>query len=232
MSELQRIRDDYDLDIGGEFLSADTPSEYTEQFPETCRELFAPGLDTTALDALVTSAMSHHERYSTGMDMAMAISLHRALPLSRRQASDKGFWSWLGVVHSPDLVAWRWAPNVNTGLRSKERFSGSPVRQAFARLWWAAELTRDGDDYTLTAELLNLPGFQDTYEAIFGRSFAYYRPAMGAFISVVDGKSEKQIRKLAKELGYALTTTVLETTAEPELKLLMIVILKNIEEAS
>ena len=229
MPELRKIRKDYDLDLTAEFLMAEQPSEYAQQFPDTCWEVFSAELDTVSLDKLIVDTMRDHDRNSTGMDMAMAISLHRALPISRREASDKNFWSWLGLVHAPDFVAWRWAPHSKTELRNKERFSGSPVRQAFARLWWAAELTRDQDDYSLTAELLNMSGFQDTYEAIFGRSFAYYRPAMIAFISAVNGKNETQIRTLAKELGYALTTTVLETASENELKKLMATILQKIE---
>lgn len=231
MPELRKIREDFDLDPGAGFLVAETPSELAGEFPDSCWEVFAPDLDTTALDTLVATTMRDNERYSTGMDLAMAISLHRALPLNRRQASDRGFWKWLGVIHAPDFVAWRWAPDRNSGLRSKERFFGDRVRQTFSRLWWAAELTRDGSDYSLTAELLNLPGFQDVYEAIFGRAFGNYRPAMAAFIKVIHGKSEKNIRKLAKELGYALTITVLETTSEAELEQIMARIMQKIETA-
>jgi hypothetical protein len=231
MPELRKIRDDFALDLGAEFLISDVPSELLHEFPETCWEIFAPDLETTGLDSLIAKTIEDNERCSTGMDLAMAISLHRTLPLTRRQASDSGFWSWLGVIHAPDFVAWRWAPNPGTGMRSRERYSGSRVRQTFARLWWAAELTRDGTDYSLTAELLNMPGFQDVYEAIFGRAFGNYRPAMAAFVTVIEGKSEKQIRRLARELGYALTTTVLETATEAELKNLMAGIFRKIELA-
>ena len=82
-------------------------------------------------------------------------------------------------------------------------------------------LTQDDIDYGLTEKLLGLSGLQDNYEAIFGLAFCNYRPALEAFIQVTSGEKEKFIRVFARELGYALTTSVLETMDVEQIKSLM-----------
>ena len=72
------------------------------------------------------------------------------------------------------------------------------VRHAFARLWWAAELTVDGDDYRLTEKLLAMRGFQDAYEGFFGREFSHYRPALEAAIEVLESRKEKVVRETCR----------------------------------
>lgn len=221
MINAKRIGDTVEIALGEDFLAADKPSELGAQIQPSALEECFEGLDLARFDELLAKTQVENERYNTAMDIAMAVKLHRSLPITRRQASDMRFWAWLGIEHAPDYVAWRWKPSGKLSTRSRERFCGDRVRQTFARLWWAAELTRDGDDYTLTACLLNLPGFQDVYEAIFGRTFGNFRPAMAVFISVVDGKKEKFIRDFTKQLGYALTTSTLETMTEDRLQELM-----------
>lgn len=221
MINAMRICDNIEISLSDDFLTSDSPSEVGSGLLASSFEICFDGLDLTQFAELTASIQAEHERYSTAMDAAMAIDLHKALPITRRQASDTRFWAWLGLEYSPDFVAWRWKPSGELPKRSRERFCGNRVRQTFARIWWAAELTRDGDNYDLTTKMVNLPGFQDIYEALFGRAFGNYRPALAAFIDVTGQKSEKFIRDFAKQLGYALTTTTLETMDEMELKGLM-----------
>ena len=70
--------------------------------------------------------------------------------------------------------------------------------------------------------MLSLSGFQDIYEAIFGRAFAHYRPALAAFVDTLGAKPEKVIRDSAKAFGYALTTLVLETMPQESIRALLV----------
>src|SRR5690606_3886261 len=116
------------------------------------------------------------------LDAAVAPEIHQSLPLSRRVASDPGVWRFLTVVHRPDYVPHRWA------MRSKAQmvrrywdFGTRPDSNAFARLWWIAELTitkdASGDPYHLTRRVL---GAQPLATAIFTRTLSQYAPAVSA----------------------------------------------------
>lgn len=218
MSKLRRIKTHVNLAPSEDMLTLDDPRGLQEIDEESDCEILREDIETENLDRLVQRTMEQHPRYAASMDSSMAVEVHRLLPLSRREASDRHLWAWLGWVRYPDFVAWRWKPRSN-GLRSPDRFVGNRVRQAFARLWWAAELTVAGDgNYELTERLLGLPGFQDVYEGIFGRAFCQYPPAIRAFIDVVGTAPEAIIRQTAKEFSYLLTTLVLESLSESELR--------------
>lgn len=221
MSNLMRIKDGVEVTLSDEFLGADTPSMQPVYNTPADVEEVVPTIDLSVLDGVISNLMSGYSRYDTAMDSAMVCDFHRSLPISRRQASDSRLWAWLGIVRYPDFVAWRWKPSLTTEMRTAARFYGDRVRQTFSRIWWAAELTRGGDDYTLTDEMFALPGFQDIYEAVFGRAFGNYQPALKAFVEVIGNKPEKYIRDFSKELGYVLTTTVLEAMTGDELVMFM-----------
>lgn len=203
-----RVRDGLEISLEEQFLSSDMPSQFGVLANEAYWEPVVPKIQLDQLDELIIEVTSSFDRYDTAIDGSMVEPLHRALPLSRRLAADSRIWAWLGVVRYPDFVAYRWRPHKE--VRNQARFFGDRVRQCFSRLWWAAEVSRDGDNYELTHRLLALPGFQDIYEAVFGRTFGNYRPALEAFVEVVGNRPEDFIRDFAKELGYVLTTTTLE----------------------
>lgn len=218
MTELRRLKDHVDLKLSDEFLRTDNPRPFTlaeQSHTEVVRSDFEIG----AIDDFIADLMT---RFKPGdkaeIDQAFTIHFHQLLPVSRREAADKRMWAWLGMVKYPQFVAMRWEP-APSGLRSAERFNGGSVRQAFSRLWWAAELTRDDDgSYEFTEEFLSLPGFQDINEAVQGRAFCQYRPALKAFIDVLGKEKEKVIRHVAKEWSYLLTTLLLESMDEAHLK--------------
>jgi hypothetical protein len=222
MTDVMRIRDTVSLSLSTDFLASGDPRGLAEINLETDLEAVDCQADLEAVDSLVTRVIENHEHYDTAMDGVMAIPLHRALPLTRRQAADRRLWAWLGIVRYPHFVAHRWAPGRPDAegicKRAENRFQGNSVRQAFARLWWSAELTVTGEaDYALTEELLSLTGLQDAYEAMFGRAFCQYRPGLAAFIEVVGPQPANVIREAAKEFSYLLTTEVLEVTPHDRL---------------
>jgi hypothetical protein len=78
-------------------------------------------------------------------DRWLAPRLHHALHLTRTQASDRGLWHWLALVVCPDYSEWRWT---GRGGIAADRWYGPIHKQALARLWWGAEIFRDGADYS------------------------------------------------------------------------------------
>ena len=223
MADVMRIRDTVSLSLSTEFLASGDPRGLAEINLATDVEAVGCQADLEAVDSLVTGVMENYEHYDTAMDGFMAIPLHRALPLTRRQAADRRLWAWLGIVRYPHFVAHRWAPGRPDAegilKRAENRFQGNSVRQAFARLWWSAELTVAGEaDSALTEKLLSLTGLHDAYEAMFGRAFCQYRPGLAAFIEVVGPEPADVIREVAKEFSYLLTTEVLEVTPAERLK--------------
>lgn len=218
MNELKRIRDTVEIGLSDDFLAADDPSGMITFDEAVHYEVVHPVVDMTAIDDLVAQMIKEHAKYDTAMDSAMVVEFHKRLTLTRRQASDRRIWAWLGIVKYPHYVAWRWKPSSTTHQRSATRFIGDRVRQTFSRMWWAAELTRDGNDYSLTDILLALSGFQDIYEAVFGRAFGSDRRALKTFIETAGKKKEDFVREYAKELGYALSTSVLETLNDSDME--------------
>ncbi|MFC9693304.1 DUF6339 family protein [Kribbella sp. NPDC056951] len=78
-------------------------------------------------------------------DRWLAPRLHHALRLTRSQASDRGLWHWLALVVCSDYSEWRWT---GKGGVAADRWYGPIHKQSLARLWWGAEIFRDGADYS------------------------------------------------------------------------------------
>lgn len=236
MVELKRIRDDHEVRLSDSFLSSQAPHPIFGEDSDALEEIGVVR-DLSDLDRLIQELMENHSREDTAIDRELAISLHEMLSIDRRVAFDKRFWGWLGLQRYPEFVAWRWglgSPRQEDGVRvrSKDRFFGGHVRQAFARLWWAVELTVGNErDYDLTKRLLSLNGFQDAYETFFGRAFCQYRPALKSFIEVVGDKPEPIIRGVAREFGFAISSKLLEALEEERIKSELTRILDDVEGA-
>ncbi|MFF9162778.1 DUF6339 family protein [Streptomyces longwoodensis] len=101
--------------------------------------------------SLVEDAMFEFRDDRARADAWLAPRLHATLRLTRREAADKRLWTHLALGVAPDYVAWRHLSEPTTTKPerriSTERFQGSADRQCFSRLWWAAELFRNGSDY-------------------------------------------------------------------------------------
>lgn len=116
--------------------------------------------ESTPVRDLIDDAMHQFRDVKpTAADAWLAPRLHATLRLSRREAADRRFWNYLALGVAPDYVVWRHLAEPKEGKEPKEdeakkvpkvaaaRFRGPSYTQAFARLWWAAELFRDGPDY-------------------------------------------------------------------------------------
>lgn len=221
MAELLRFTNPRAYSLPDEALQEGSPQGFLTENHLFSTEVVEPAVDLERLDRVISDAMSKHGPQETTVDAAMAIPLHQSLPLSRRQAADRGIWAWLGSMRYADFVAHRWG-KTKVGLRPLERFTGNRVRQTLARLWWAVELTWSREDgYEWSERLLGLPGFQDFNEATSGRAFSAYPPALRAFIRVLGKAPEKVIRDSSVEFSYILTTMTLEAMNEEELGALL-----------
>lgn len=101
-----------------------------------------------ALDELLVHVPTAVDEGAWGADRArsdrwLAPRLHWSLRLTRAEAGDKGVWQWLALRYTP-YVEWRWGGDVEV---AQVRWTGGVNKQALARLWWGAELFRNGPDY-------------------------------------------------------------------------------------
>ncbi|MHC6214329.1 DUF6339 family protein [Rhodococcus ruber] len=142
--------------------------------------------------------------------------LHAALRLTRAEAANPGVWTWLGLGHAAKYIRWRWAPQ-----RDPSRFAGPYYLHGLGRLWWMAELFRNGADYTpAQAALCN----GDIAQNFLRMDIAHHRPTCQAFMRVPSRRhpdkplSGREANALAKAANCAATTLVYEAIG-PDLPL-------------
>lgn len=176
-------------------------------------------IDLTELDEAIDDVIASTRAHDPVIEQRAAASVHRALPLSRREAGQPGVWRFLAVVHRPDFVRHRWAYEKWTTTRSRYWSPGMRHdNNVFSRLWWIAELTRDGDDYTLTERAFSR---QTIAIQVFIRRYAWHRPAVVALLEELDGAPPRVIEHVTRDLVGALGTMVLEAMSEGELRRLV-----------
>jgi hypothetical protein len=175
-------------------------------------------VDMSAVDSVLTYAMKNFDSNREMSDAWVAPRLHAALRISRRTAADGGIWRWMAMVHAPEFVRWRWGRNDKVpGLN---RFDGDDKKQTFARLWWTAELCRDGSDYSPAERAFKYQDFVNS--CVCATEFAHHRPAVQATLQAVladDGRYPpgELARALPKALNIAAGTRLLDALG-PELE--------------
>jgi Family of unknown function (DUF6339) len=192
-------------------LARHAESSYERFVEETERPL-----DLYELSNAVEHILAHTDRHDAKLDPLAAPLLHRALPLSRREAAQPGVWRYLAIVCHPELVRHRWESQSWSTTRSRYWSLGTRHdSNAFSRLWWIAELTREGDSYALTEEVF---AKQSLAISLFVRRFSSYRPSVAAFIEVMRAASPDDTERVVKELNGRLSTLVLESLDEGTLR--------------
>lgn len=145
------------------------------------------------------------------MDGWFAPRLHSALRIPRRIACDDGVWSWL-AFQCKDFIEARFKKGKATV--HPWRYRGAWSRNGLARLWWGAEMTRNGKDYS-AVELC----FARTRTAQFALELMYSldRGAAIAFVNVVEGTdggarlSDSQMKRLSTRLRVYLALRSLDS---------------------
>ncbi len=181
------------------------------------RSLPVASIDLVALEALIkhlvatpSALKARSDSEKNELDAWFAPRLHAALRIPRRLAASSEFWRWIGLDIGRAFVEARFGQN---GAVSQWRYTGRPLRNAMSRLWWAAELIRNGTDYREVPRV-----FGRTRTAQFALELAYsrYKPAAIAFVRVAEGVdggpvlSDEQMKRLSRVINALLSTRVLE----------------------
>ncbi|MFI6941765.1 DUF6339 family protein [Streptomyces sp. NPDC050418] len=146
----------------------------------------------------------------TAADRWLAPRLHATLRLTRAEAADPEIWSYLALVVAPDYVEWRHAGAEKVDAA---RFQGPHYKQAFARLWWAAELFRDGDDYEPVKLVC---GNQDMLNTALRLAVIDHRPvaqAVAALLKEGTVTTGRQVNGLCTVVNAAAMTVAYEVIA-------------------
>ncbi|WAL72571.1 DUF6339 family protein [Kitasatospora sp. YST-16] len=182
--------------------------------------------DTAPIRELLDQAMARFGSNRSGADAWLAPRLHATLRLTRGEAADKDLWAFLALVVAPDYVLWRHLPvrgenAPRTPVVQASRFVGGSSVQAFARLWWAAEMWRDGTDYRpVEAACTN----QDFLNTALRLGIMDHRPTAQAVLRVVQNLAATgaprlgdQLNALCKAVGIAGSTLMYEVIGPDEL---------------
>jgi len=203
VNELLRVRSDavvplIDAYVGSGRLPGDW-SRYVEPTGLECDLDLVKRLATSAATLLTVDKM----------DRWLAPRLHCALRISRRAATDEGMWAWL-ALESRDFVEARFKKKNQV---HPWRFRGAWSRNGVARLWWGAEMTRNGPTYT---DVVTCFTRTRTAEFALELMYSWHRPAAIAFARVAEGSdggprlTDAQARALSTRLRVYLSLRALE----------------------
>jgi hypothetical protein len=146
--------------VTNEFLVEDI--KYDESRLEEFREPTGYEGNLQLLGQVLDWVMSDEcdlQRGDSDLDAAVAPAVRRCIDIPLRAAGDHRLWNYLAVGWRPDYVRYRWPPDEGgrTTTSMREKFTKSMrdlYAPAFGRLWFMAELSRQGENYGPTEELL------------------------------------------------------------------------------
>jgi len=201
--------------LDASFLAGDATLDHDDLLQE-----FERTIDLSQVEEVVEVAMSRFDRdHAAQSDAWLGPRIHAALRLTRREAGRRGVWRYLAVAVIPHYVRWRWT-SAKDGVESPpplERFVGPDYKHALARLWWMAELFRNGRDYAPAEQALSN---QDITNNLFRMDIAHHRPtAQGALVTLSEFRegdekaSGREANALAKAANAAATTLVFDALA-------------------
>jgi hypothetical protein len=188
-------------------LAEDQYGPYVESIEREI-DLFELG---EVIDRLVETTRPHQ----AAIDAEAAPQIHRHLSLTRREASDAGVWRFLTVVFRPEFVRHRWGHSRSQLRAHFWDFSSRPrpEHNAFSRLWWIAELSRDGDDYARTAKAVG-----SHCKTLFRCQLGHYPPAVRACIDEIGDLPQDRFDPVIKDLNRRLALIPVEGLSEGDLR--------------
>ncbi|WP_405751469.1 DUF6339 family protein [Streptomyces sp. NBC_00144] len=166
---------------------------------------------------LVEDAMHEfRDAKPTRADAWLAPRLHATLRLDRREAADRRMWNYLALGVAPDYVVWRHMSVKKDDKVPKvaaARFRGMHYTQAFARLWWAAELFRDGSDY---GPVVTACSHQDMLNTALRLDVVDHRPTAQAMLRLIERGTVpggREINALASAVNASAATLMYDVVA-------------------
>lgn len=189
------------------FLSGESHPDFEDHVIESGldREVSLASLDRLVDYVLAADEFAANPELS---DAWLAPRVHAALRLRRSEAADRRLWTWLAMVRYDSYVRWRW-PGVN-GVTSRKRFIGADRDNALSRLWWGAELTRNGSDYGTVVDAFSRQDIPNTW---FVLDAFHNRAAALAALKLLPKMGSKPINRLSSALNHFLTTIMLDSVA-------------------
>ena len=162
---------------------------------------------TAPVRDLVDDAMRRFAGERTAADAWLAPRLHATLRMTRAEAADSRLWNFLALVVAPDYVVWRHRgshASDGPGAAATSRFVGLHYTQTFARLWWAAEVFRDGPDYRPVEIACRV---QDVLNTTMRLDIIDHRPTAQAILKVVERLMDAGVSRLGDRVN-ALSSAV------------------------
>lgn len=187
------------------------PADYTEELPG--REI-----DSAPLINLVSEAMRRFNDNREASDAWLAPRLHWVLRLTRREAARRGLWAWLAVVAVPEYVRWRFPGK--EGATEVGRYLGREDKNAVGRLWWGAELMRNGEDYAPVGVGFSMQDVPNTWmrlNAFHNRALVQASLRFLGDFNKGQAATSDQVNLVAKAVNTAARTVLLDAIApDPE----------------
>ncbi|MHB9861467.1 DUF6339 family protein [Streptomyces sp. YIM S03343] len=166
-----------------------------------------------AVRELIEDAMYvYRDDRPTQADAWLAPRLHATLRLTRAEAADPALWNYLALGVAPDFVVWRHLSEQRKTVNARY-FKGPYHKQAFARLWWSAELFRDGPDY----EPVEIAcGNQDMLNTVLRLDVIDHRPTAQALVHLMRRevvRTGRDANALGKAVNAAAATLMYDVIA-------------------
>ncbi|MFE4664111.1 DUF6339 family protein [Streptomyces sp. NPDC056716] len=154
----------------------------------------------------------HRDERPTAADAWLAPRLHAILRLTRAEAADAALWNYLALGVAPDFVVWRHLSDSKKTVNARY-FKGPHYKQAFARLWWSAELFRNGPDYE---PVVVACGNQDMLNTALRLEVIDHRPTAQALVRLLRRgvvRTGREANALAKAVNAAAATLMYDVIA-------------------
>jgi hypothetical protein len=165
---------------------------------------------------LFEARASFKDEPPSASDRWLAPRLHACLRLTRAEAAERWFWAWLAVECFPDYVRWRFpGKGEDEEDESKrgtplKRFIGRDRDHALARLWWGAELFRNGGDYEPAARAFEMQDVPNTWLSL---NAVHNAAAAQAALRYLPSMTSDTINDLSRTMDHILTTIQLDVVA-------------------
>ncbi|MFE1012398.1 DUF6339 family protein [Streptomyces sp. NPDC058794] len=182
-------------------------NQATEPLPES------PRMRLRAVRDLIDDAMYiYRDDRPTHADSWLAPRLHAILRLTREEAADAALWNYMALGVAPDFVVWRHLSESKKSVNARY-FKGPHHKQAFARLWWSAELFRNGPDYE---PVVIACGNQDMLNTVLRLDVIDHRPTAQALVRMLRQdvvRTGREANALGKAVNAAAATLMYDVIA-------------------
>ncbi len=168
-------------------------------------------------DLIDDALIRFRDERPTAADAWLAPRIHETLRLTRREAAEKGLWTYMALGVAPDYVVWRHLSEPKAdgarGRVARDKFVGPHYKQAFSRLWWAAELFRDGADYR---PVVMACSNQDMLNSALRLDVVDHRPTALALIGLMERgtvRTGREVNALTSAVNSAAATLMYDVLA-------------------